>query len=72
MKKQIIAAKENEDTRLEDMLDVLEDDFDYILSGLDKLNREGRESREEGISIAQQLHESLDAITVQIADIIGG
>lgn len=71
MKRQIIAA-EGEDTRLEDMMDVLEDDFDYIISGLDKLNRDGRESRADGISVAQELHESLDAIISRIADILGG
>ena len=68
----IVAAQENEDNRLADMIDKLEDDFDYIISGLEKLDRSDKSLRESGIQVASQISEQLDAITAQIADIIGG
>lgn len=72
MKRYVKAADETEDRRLADMIDSLEDDFDYIISGLEKLDRDGKDSRDSGISIANQIHDQLNEITAQIADIIGG
>lgn len=72
MKRMITSADATEDTRLADIIDQLEDDFDYIISGLEKLDRDGRDARESGISVAMQLGEQLNSITAQIADIIGG
>ncbi len=72
MKKIIRAAAADEDTRLRDMIDSLEDDFDYIVSGLEKLDRSDRDSRESAIAVATELHEQLNNIIASIADIIGG
>jgi len=72
MKKYIRAAEEKEDTRLADIIDQLEDDFDYIIGGLEKLDRDGGESRQSGIQVAMEIGNQLNSITSQIADIIGG
>ncbi len=71
MKRYISSAEKSEDTRLADMIDQLEDDFDYIISGLEKLDRSGHEIRESGIELANVIGEQLNTITSQIADIIG-
>lgn len=40
MKRIITAADEQKDTRFEDGYSALKDDFNYLLDGLDKLDRE--------------------------------
>jgi hypothetical protein len=72
MKRVIMSAEASEDTRLKDMIDVIEDDFDYAVSGLEKLDRDGGPSRSSGIEVANELHAQLTDIIAQIADIIGG
>lgn len=68
MKRAIRAADTAEDTRLDDAVSDLEDDFDYILSGLDKLGRSGATGINDGLVIAEKLQSTLQAVIKQIAD----
>lgn len=68
----IKAAQDDvEDTRLEDIIDTLEDDFDYILSGLSMLDRTGGGNREAGIAIAQDLSDKLQEVIQNIGRTVG-
>lgn len=68
MKRRIIAADTSEDTRIKDASDILKDDFNYVLDGLDKLARIGRVS--EGLDVADDLAVALDSCVQQIADLL--
>ena len=65
--KPIKAADENVDTRLDDALSDLKDDFDYALSGLDKLGRDGANSSNDALAIAETLSNSIQSTIDQIA-----
>lgn len=69
-KRTITAADENPQSEaLHDMISGLEDDFDYIISGLEKLDRSGESGMATGL--ASRLAELLDDVTIEIADTIG-
>lgn len=68
MKRRIIAADTSEDTRIKDASDILKDDFNYVLDGLDKLARMGRVG--EGLDVADDLAVALDNCVQQIADLL--
>lgn len=70
IKKPVMAAEED-DTRLEDLIDSLEDDFDYAISGLHMLDRSGSGNREAGIAIANDLNEKLQSIIANIGKTVG-
>nr|DAE87783.1 MAG TPA: hypothetical protein [Caudoviricetes sp.] len=65
--KPIKAADENVDTRLDDALSDLKDDFDYALSGLEKLGRDGANSSNDALAIAETLSNSIQSTIDQIA-----
>lgn len=65
MKKKIIAA---EDTNpLDDIIDSVKSDFDYIIDGLDTLNRRGAESSKQAMSIASDISANLEQHITAIA-----
>lgn len=65
--KPIKAADENVDTRLDDALSDLKDDVDYALSGLEKLGRDGANSSNDALAIAETLSNSIQSTIDQIA-----
>ena len=57
-----------EDSKLQDAISDLKDDFDYILSGLDKLDRSGAEASNNGLIIAEKLRDTFQEVIGNIAD----
>ncbi len=66
------AADDSGKTKLDILMDSLKDDFDYVMSGLDKLARDGGESENSGTTIAQDLSDTLQGVIQRIAGIQGG
>ena len=62
-----ISAAE-EDSKLQDTMNDLKEDFDYVLSGLDKLDRSGAEAQNNGLIIAEKLRDTLQDVITNIAD----
>ena len=65
VKHPIMAAAEDE-SKLAQIIDQLEDDFEYAIAGFEKLDRTGSEESNKGYVIAQKLSQ---AITVAISEI---
>lgn len=68
MKRIISAATEDKDTRLDDALSVLKDDFDYCVSGIEKLGADGK--TEDALSIATELNNGIGGIIRKIAKLV--
>lgn len=68
MRKSITAANDTGDSKLQEMIDSLKDDFDFILSGLEKLDRMGASESNDGLIIAEGLSDSFQAVVSEIAD----
>lgn len=67
MKRYVKAAEDKTSEALETTIDNLNDDFDYILDGFDKLARMGKESQDVAMQLALQLSGSLQETVKQIA-----
>ena len=72
MKRRIFSASDSENDRLDEFLDVLKSDFDYIVEGLDKLGRNGVNSGNDALAIAERLQSSLQDIINEIAQKVIG
>lgn len=71
MKRMIRAAEEvKENEYFQNLLDTADDNFDYLLDGLDKLARDGKDSDPAVVQIATDLNTAIDQLTARIADII--
>lgn len=68
MKRIISAVTEDKDTRLDDALSVLKDDFDYCISGIEKLGADGK--TEDALSIATELNNGIGEIIRKIAKLV--
>ena len=69
MKRKIVAA-EAADNGLDEALDNLKADFDYILSGLEKLGRSGANASNDALAIAETISNALTDFTNQIASAV--
>ena len=49
------------------MIDALKDDFDYIISGLERLQRQGANGSNDALMIAENLSSDLQSTITQIA-----
>lgn len=54
---------------VQDKLKSIKDDFDYIVDGVDKLSRQGQETKDT-LAILDRLESSLSEITAEIAKYI--
>lgn len=72
MKRRIFSASDSENDRLDEFLDVLKSDFDYILEGLDKLGRSGVNSGNDALAIAERLQSNLQDTINEIAEKVIG
>lgn len=63
-----VNAAEEGESKLLDTLDAIKDDFEYLIAGLEKLDRSGAESSNNGLIIAEQLQASLQDVINKIAD----
>lgn len=66
--KRVIAAAEDKVNPMEELRDILEDDFDYFLQGVDKLQREGDERARAAYSIAIELNDALQSAISSISE----
>lgn len=66
--RKVTAADESGNSKLQDMMDNLKEDFDYIISGLEKLDRTGASESNDGLIIAEGLSDALQSVVSEIAD----
>ena len=64
----ILAANDNEDTRVADISSIMKDDFNFALDGFDKLNREGQTNK--ALEIMNTLHADIQAAIAASSDAI--
>lgn len=67
MKRRIYSA-ENNDNIFDDALSNLKDDFDYVVSGLEKLGRSGANASQDALAIIENISNDLSASISDIAD----
>lgn len=67
MKRYVFAAAED-NSKLQDTISDLKDDFDYIISGLDKLERSGAEASNAALIIAEGVSKQFQTYVSEIAD----
>lgn len=68
----IRAAEDTTDDRLDTAISNLKDDFDYIVSGLEKLGRAGANSTNDALAIAETLSNDMQSTIDQIASVVAG
>lgn len=64
----IKSADETVDTRLDDGLKQLSDDFDYLASGIEKLGRNGANSTNDALAILELVSADIQKFISQVAD----
>lgn len=62
-----MAASSTGNEALDDMIQSLKDDFDYIISGLEALSRHGTEANKSAMSIASDINVGLEQYVQAIA-----
>lgn len=67
MKRRVYSA-ENNDNIFDDALSDLKDDFDYVVSGLEKLGRSGANASQDALAIIENISNDLSASISDIAD----
>lgn len=68
MKRIIAAADAEKDTRFEDGYDALDDDFSYLLEGLEKLDRDN--STLEALEIIEEVSRSVNVAIAKVGDLL--
>lgn len=63
----VMAAKED-DSKLMILMDQIQDDFDYALAGLEKLDRTGSAESAKGLQIAETLADAIQSAISAISD----
>ena len=73
MKRVIVAAETDpQQDRLDEVLDGLSDNFDYVIDGLKMLGRDGNKSIDDAIAIAHTLEAGIDTAMQAVAARIQG
>lgn len=67
--KRIIRAASVENEALGELLDGVESDFDYLISGLEKLDRDGAHNA-DAMDIANKLSNGIQSCIEDIADLL--
>jgi hypothetical protein len=68
MKRIISATTEEKDTRLDDALSILKDDFDYCIAGMEKLGADGK--IDDALSVTDELNNGINNIINKIAKLV--
>lgn len=69
----ITAAEDTKpDEALDDFIDIIEDDFDYAVSGLEALSRGGVNSTNDALAIAEKLQNMIQSVINEIAEKVAG
>lgn len=73
MKRRIVtaAAEDNSVDKLGNAIDNLKDDFDYIISGLERLDRQGANGSNDALMIAENISSNLQSHIDEIANHVG-
>lgn len=64
----ITAAETEKDTRFEDGFNALKDDFDYLLDGLDKLDRDN--ATLEALEVIGEVSRSINGAISQVSKVL--
>lgn len=67
-----VYAAEDKDSQVSDMISDLKDDFDFILSGLDRLDRQGANGRNDAMMLGENLSSSLEQHINELSSRLGG
>lgn len=67
----IYAAEDNSNDKLADAIDSLKEDFDYIIAGLERLDRQGANGSNDALMIAENISTNLQGHLSEIASHIG-
>ena len=67
VKSSVKAASGEGDSKLQEMMDAIKSDFEYILAGLEKLERTGASEANDGLIIAEGLQDNLQSAVAEIA-----
>ena len=59
-RKSVMSADEVEDTRLEDVMSNLKDDFNYMMDTFDRMDRNGL--REDAVKMASSIHQTINEV----------
>ena len=59
-RKSVMSADEVEDTRLEDVMSNLKDDFNYMMDTFDRMDRNGL--REDAVNMASSIHQTINEV----------
>lgn len=65
-----VKGAEGENNKLEDTLDAIKDDFDYVMAGIDKLGRSGAEAANNALIIAESFQSDIQSVIEKIAQYI--
>ena len=72
MKRRIFSASESgSDDRFDEAISELKDDFDYIISGLERLDRQGANGSNDALMIAENISSNLQSHIDEIANHVG-
>ena len=62
------AADDTADNRLKDAISVAQDDFEYVIMGLEHMGRQGANATSEALRILENLQDGISSVLTQIAD----
>ena len=68
--RKVMAADAPEQSQLATLLDQIDDDYDYLVAGLEKLDRSGSAASNAGAEIAQEIAAAISNAITQIADLL--
>lgn len=66
----IWAAEGEKDNGLDVVMDNVSDDFDYLMSGIEKLVRSGPNASQAAAALLENIQSSLDSFISQVADAV--
>lgn len=72
MKRVITSAEGNTkgEEAFEEAIENLQDNFDYVVQGLEKLSREGGEGQSQALQLVLECNSAVESITQKIAAVI--
>ena len=70
LRRSITAADDTVNEALDNAISTLKDDFDYAISGLEKLGRNGANAGNQAMAIAETLSNDIQSTLDQIANFV--
>ena len=70
LRRSITAADDTVNEALDNAISTLKDDFDYAISGLEKLGRNGANAGNQAMAIAETLSNAIQSTLDQIANFV--